>query len=126
MVDEDSRTSMWRPTRSFAEELFVVLPLREDVQDYRDRIYEALRTVAYAERRSIDEISSDISYGAADTVSARLMPDAPPGEAPLSLAYSALSALRSYVIGSGSALDNHALVLPTRRPLRAESFVSKV
>jgi hypothetical protein len=117
---------MWKPGRSLAEELFVVLPLREDVLDYGDRIYEALRVVAYAERRSIEEISSDITYGAADTVSARLMPDAPPGEAPLSLAYSAISALRSYVIGSGSALDNHALVLPTRRPLRAESYVSKV
>lgn len=126
MVDEDSRTSMWRPGRSFAEELVVVLPLREDIQDYNERIYEALRTVAYVERRSINEISSDISYGAADTVSVRLVPDAPPGEAPLSLAYSALAALRFYVIGSGSALDNHALVLPTRRPLRAESYVSKV
>jgi hypothetical protein len=126
LVDEDARTSMWKPGWSSAEELFVVLPLREEVLDYGDRIYEALRVVAYAERRSIEEISSDISYGAADTVSARLMPEAPPGEAPLSLAYSAISALRSYVIGSGSALDNHALVLPTRRPLRAESYVSKV
>jgi hypothetical protein len=126
LVDEDARTSMWKPDRSLTEELFIVLPLREDVLDYGDRIYEAFRTLSYAEHRSIDEISSDITYGAADTVSARLFPDAPPGEAPLSLAYSALSSLRSYVIGSGSALDNHSLVLPTRRPLRAESYVSKV
>jgi hypothetical protein len=126
LVDEDARTSMWRPSRAPKEDLFVVLPVREDFTDYGELVYEALRAVAYLERRSIEEISSDIRYGAADTVSARLMPDAPPGEAPLSLAYSAMSALRSYVIGSGSALDNHSLVLPTRRPLRAESYVSRV
>jgi hypothetical protein len=71
-------------------------------------------------------IAADINYGAADTVAVRLMPDTPSGEAPLSLAYSAMSALRSYVIGSGSALDNDALVLPTRRPLQAESYVNRV
>ena len=112
---------MWRPGRDLKEDFFVVLPVREDVTDYGELVYEALRAVAYVERRSVDEISSDIRYGATDTVSARLLTDAPPGEAPLSLAYSAMSALRSYVIGSGSALDNHSLVLPTRRPLRAES-----
>ena len=86
LVDEDARTSMWRPNRSFTEELFVVLPLREEVKDYSERSYEALRVVAYVERRSIDEISSDMTYGAADSVAARLIPEAPPGEAPLSLA----------------------------------------
>ena len=126
LVDEDTRTSMWRPGRELNEDFFVVLPVREDFTDYDELVYEALRAVAYMERRSIDEIFSDVRYGAADTVSARLLPDSPPGEAPLSLAYSAMSALRSYVIGSGSALDNHSLVLPPRRPLRAESYVSKV
>lgn len=128
LVDEDSRTSMWRPgsSPSLGKEFFVVLPEREDIQDYGELIYDALRAVAYAERRSIDEIVSDINYGAADTVSARLVPDSPPGEAPLSLAYAALSALRSYVIGSGSALDDRSLVLPTRRPPRAESYANKV
>ena len=126
LLDEDARTSMWQPVHAPKDDFFVVLPVREDFTDYGELVYEALRAIAYLERRSIEEISSDIRYGAADTVSARLMPDAPPGEAPLSLAYSAMSALRSYVIGSGSALDNHSLVLPTRRPLRAESYVSRV
>jgi hypothetical protein len=117
---------MWRPDGDFDEEVFTVLPIRDDLTDYAERIYEALRTVAYVEHRSVDEVASDIDYGAADSVAVRLLPEAPPGQAPLSLAYSALSALRSYVIGSGSALDNKALVLPTRRPLRAESYVNKV
>ena len=126
LVDEDTRTAMWQPARSVRDELFVVLPANEEFQDYAERVYEALRTISYAERRSIDEVASDITFGAADTVAARLVPEAPPGEAPLSLAYSALSALRFYVIGSGSALDNRSLVLPTRRPQRAESYASKV
>lgn len=126
VADEDDRTSVWRPGQSPTGELVVVLPAREDFRDYGQLVYESLRVLAYAERRSVEEVSADITYGAADTVAARLVPDAPPGEAPLSLAYSALSALRSYVIGSGSALDNHSLVLPARRPLRAEAYVSKV
>ena len=112
LVNQDSRTSMWRPNRDLSEEVFTVLPIRGDLTDYAERIYEALRTVAYVERRSVEEVTSDIAYGA--------------GQAPLSLAYSAISALHSYLIGSGSAVDNKALVLPTRRPLRAESYVSKV
>lgn len=126
LVDEDTRTAIWQPARPIKEEFVVALPANNEVRDYGERVYEALRTIAYTERRSIDEVTSDISFGAADTVAARLLPDAPPGEAPLSLAYSALSALRSYVIGSGSALDNHSLVLPTKRPQRAELYAGKV
>ena len=126
LIEQDARGTVWQPSRSKIERLVVALPSTQDVADYGERVYEALRTLAYVERRSIDEVASDISFGAADTVAARLVPDAPPGEAPLSLAYSAVSALRSFVIGSGSALDNRSLVLPTRRPLRAESYVNRV
>ena len=125
LADEDNRTSIWQPAQA-TEQLVVVLPTSEEVRDYGERVYEAIRTVAYDERRSIDEVASDISFGAADTIASRLVPDAPPGEAPLSLAYSAMSALRSYVIGSGSALDNRSLVLPSRRPQRAEWYASRV
>lgn len=126
VIEQGERGTVWQPSRSEQHSFVVALPSTQDVTDYGERVYEALRTVAYVERRSIDEVASDISFGAADTVAARLVPDAPPGEAPLSLAYSAMSALRSFVIGSGSALDNRSLVLPTRRPLRAESYVSRV
>jgi hypothetical protein len=125
-VNEDNRTSVWRQGQTLTGDLVAVLPAREDFTDYGQVVAESLQVLAYAEHRSVNEVSADIAYGPADTVAARLVPDAPPGQAPLSLAYSALSALRSYVIGSGSALDNHALVLPARRPLRAESYVSKV
>lgn len=126
LVAQGGKELVWQSPRLLGQQVVVALPTTDDVRDYVERVYDALRTLAYAERRSIDEISSDISFGAADTVAARLVPDAPPGEAPLSLAYSAMSALRSFVIGSGSALDNRSLVLPTRRPQRAESYVHKV
>jgi hypothetical protein len=65
---------MWRPGRKSAEDTFVVLPIREDFTDYGELEYEALRAVAHAERRSLDEIAADISYGAADSVAVRLFP----------------------------------------------------
>lgn len=125
-VTEDDRTSAWRKVSPAGEELIAVLPAREDFKDYGQIVHESLQVLSYLERRTAGEISADLTYGPSDTLAARLVPDAPPGEAPLSLAYSALAALRSFVIGSGSAIDSRALVLPARRPPRAESYVSKV
>jgi hypothetical protein len=121
MADEDARTSLWHLPN---DDKSLVLPVRQDVTDYRDRIYEALRLLSYVERRAPVEITSDMIYGPADTVAIRLTPDAPSGQAPLSLAYEAISALRSYVIGSGAALDDHSLVLPARRSRQAETYAS--
>ena len=123
MVDQDERTSMWQPATN-REDLRLILPVQEDVSDYDDLIYEALRLVAYLERRSLNEVANDIVFGPADTVSIRMTPDAPPGQAPLSVAYEAVSALRSYVIGSGAALYDHSLVLPARRARQAEIYAS--
>lgn len=127
LVSQGGKELVWQSSRLQGRQIVVVMPSSDDVRDYVERVYEALKALAYAERRSVDEVASDISFGASDTVAARLVPEAPPGEAPLSLAYSAMSALRSFVIGSGSALDNPSvLVLPTRRPQRAESYVHRV
>ena len=126
LEDQDARTSLWRtaPERG-AESLEIVLPIRQEVSDYPDRIEAALRTLAYAEQRLPDEVRSDISFGGADTVAVRLTPDAPPGEAPLSLAHSAVSALHSFVVGSAAAIEIHELVLPSHRPPWAESYAGK-
>jgi hypothetical protein len=122
MSDEDARTSLWR--RDVDDDKSLVLPKNQNVTDYRDLAYEALRLLAYVESRSLQEITSDIIYGPADNIAVRLTPDMPSGQAPLSLAYEAVSALRSYVIGSGAALDDHSLVLPARRSRQAESYAS--
>jgi hypothetical protein len=106
--------------------LEIVLPARQEVSDYTDRIGAALRTLAFAEQRLPEEIMSDISFGGADTVAVRLTPDAPSGEAPLSLAHTAVSALHSFVVGSAAAIEIHELVLPSHRPPWAESYAGKV
>src|SRR5580693_989992 len=127
LEDQDARTSLWRgsSTRN-GEALEIVLPARQEVSDYTDRIEAALRTLAFAEQRLPGEIVSDISFGGADTVAVRLTPDAPPGEAPLSLAHTAVSALHSFVVGSAAAIEIHDLVLPSHRPSWAESYATKV
>lgn len=126
LEDDDGRSTLWRPESGDVEsDMRVVLPSGQEVKDYSERILEALRTVAFIEQRLPREIAADMRYGGADSVSVRLTPDAPSGEAPLSVAYTALTALRSYVVASAAALDNKDLVLPPRHPQRAESYASQ-
>jgi hypothetical protein len=127
LQDEDARTSMWRPQAPVSDrELEIVLPLQQEVQDYNDRALAALRTLAFVERRLPEEIAEDISFGGADNIAVRLTPDAPPGQAPLSLANSVVSALHSFIVASATALEIHELVLPSHRPLWAESYAGNV
>lgn len=124
--DDDGRTTLWRPRSSDMEtSMRVVLPVSQEVRDYAERINEALRTLAYMEQRLPREIAVDMSFGGADNVSVRLTPNTPAGEAPLLLAHSAISALRNYVVASAAALDADSLVLPHRRPQRAESYAAQ-
>lgn len=124
--DDDGRTTLWRPRHAdLHQDVRVVLPASQGVRDYAERVREALRTLAFVEKRLPMEISGDIIYGGADNVAVRLTPDAPAGEAPLLLAHSAISALKNYVVASAAALQLNSLVLPARRPQRAESYVSQ-
>jgi hypothetical protein len=123
MVDANDRTSLWSPPdESIRSEVRVVLPAHEDFQDYASAMTEALRAVAYVERRLPREVTSDVDYGGADSLSVRLTPDAPSGEAPLRLAQAAVDALRDLVVGSAASIDINELVLPARRPQRAEWY----
>jgi hypothetical protein len=130
LADRDRRASLWHATSpaqfAKAEPLVVVLPARQDVSDYADAVDAAIRTVAFAEQRLPEEIRSDISFGGADTIAARLTPDAPSGEAPLTLAHAAVAALHNFVVGSAAAIEIHDLVLPSHRPLWAESYAGRV
>jgi hypothetical protein len=125
MEDQDTRTSLWRPVLKSREDISLVLPVQENVTDYDEVVYAALRVLSYLEHRSLNEVAGDVVFGAADTVAVRLTPEAPSGQAPLSLAYEAVSALRSYVIGSGAALNERSLVLPARRSRQAEAYASE-
>ncbi len=125
LSDADERTALWRlPTE---EGLAVVLPVREDYADFVESLREAVRTIAFAESRTVAELVTDLAVrGGADTLSVRLTPDdAPSGSAPLALAQSTVVALHDLVVGSASGLEVDALVLPARRPVRAESYASQ-
>jgi hypothetical protein len=122
-IDDDQRTSLWRLGDSGVD---VVLPAVQEVTDYRDLVGDALRALSYVERRLPSEIVADMTFGGADTLAVRLTPEAPPGEAPLELACAAVEGLRSLVVASASALVTDSLVLPQRRPARAEAYAKQV
>lgn len=132
LEDRDARTSLWRARQreegllDDPEPLVVVLPARRDVNDYAYVVDAAIKTIACAERRSPEEIRSDVSFGGADTVAVRLTPDAPSGEAPLAVVRSAVTALHEFVVGSAAAIEIRELVLPSHRPTWAESYAGSV
>ena len=125
LVDDDDRSSMWRPPPGRSDDVRVVLPAAESVVDYADRVLEALRTLSFAERRAPEDVLSDVEYGSADTFAVRLASEAPSGQASLVVAHTAITALRNLVVGSAAALDVEKLVLPARRPLRAEAYAAQ-
>jgi hypothetical protein len=125
----DDRTSLWEP-RAEAQDraggpVRVVLPTMEDFTDYNEQLDQALRAVAFVERRPRQAVLDDITFGGSDNLSVRLNPRAPSGEAPLGLAQTAVNALRNFVVGSAAGLDLLELVLPPRRPVRAESYADQ-
>jgi hypothetical protein len=122
-IDDDQRTSLWRLGENNVD---VVLPAVQAVTDYADLVGEALRALSYVERRLPSEIVADMTFGGADTLAVRLTPEAPPGEAPLELACAAVEGLRNLVVASAAALLTDALVLPQRRPARAEAYAQQV
>ena len=127
LEDEDDSTSLWFSTEDTRAQVQVVVPKRPDDRDYAERIGKALAAVAYAERRRTEEVVRDVDAGGADGVSVRLFPPAPSGAAPLDTAHAALSSLRQLVVGSavGAEAADDVLVLPSRRPARAEAYVGQ-
>lgn len=126
LEDVDGRTSAWRlADRDTDPPLLVVLPVSPDVRDYPERAHDALKVLSFAERRLPQEIVNDMLFGAADSVAVRLTPDVPAGEAPLNLAHTAISALKNFVVAAAAALDSASLVLPPRRPQRAEAYAAQ-
>lgn len=102
----------------------VSLPPRETVSDLDEQIEEAIRVIAYVEKRTFAETVNSMVDGGADTLSVRLLPKLPSGVAPLSTLHETVTALRSLVIGSAAALSNRDLVLPARRAAQVESYAS--
>lgn len=121
VLDQDESTSMWRSDLS-GDEVRVVLPNRESDADYVERLLDAVRALAFVERRRLPEVLDDLVWRGVDHVAVRLSPDAPAGQAPIDMAHAALASVRSFIIASASALQVNTLVLPPRRPQRAELY----
>lgn len=113
---------VWAPAEDATVQ--VALPKRPDVRDLGSQIAEAVRVIAYVERRTVADAETSILDGGADTISLRLLPDAPSGSAPLALAQESITALRSLVVGAAASLTNTALVLPSRRPALVEQYAA--
>lgn len=128
LQDEDEDTSLWSPPPgSSHDDVQVVLPVRS-TPDGQEHLRLALRAIAWVQQRTLAEVVRDTTLGGADSMSVRIFPDAPSGEAPLETAHGALSALRELIIGSATGVEsaNGPLVLPSRRPTRADAYASSV
>lgn len=127
LEDEDDSTSLWFPDADARANVQVVVPKRADHGDYAERMDRALAAVAHAERRRVEEVFRDVDAGGSDGVSVRLFSPAPPGTVSLDTAHAAFSSLRQLVVGSavGAEAADDLLVLPSRRPARAEAYVSQ-
>jgi hypothetical protein len=122
-VQRSDLSAVWT-RRHQAQVLRLVLP-SPGVADFHELMYEALRVIAFAADKSLVEVLADVEFGGADVVSVRLASSAPSGQAPLTMAQAAVTALRAFVIGSAAGLDAITAVLPARRP-RAERFANQV
>ena len=123
IVTRDDRSTEWaKDVGDDPNSIRVVLPSSERVADYAEMASQAVRAIAYQERRPIRDVLEDVSLGGADIVALRFTPNAPSGDAPLRLAHAVVTAAKNLIVGAASALDVSAIVLPSRRPPRAEAF----
>lgn len=128
LSDQDERTSLWlAPAGSPQADVQVVLPERETFSDSDDLVERAVRALSWAQQRPLEEVVRDVSTGGADSLSVRLFPTTPSGQAPLETAHTALSSLRELVIGSAAGVEagEGALVVPSRRSTRAEAYAGQ-
>lgn len=123
-LDDLPTASVWTPVDDSGANLQVALPKHDGVRDIETQLDEAIRVVAYVEGRTVAETANSMVNGGADTVSLRLLPDAPSGSAPLSLAQESITALRALIVGAAAALTNDDLVLPSRRPALVEQYAA--
>ncbi len=124
LTRHQDRVNVWSQTID-RRMLQVVLPLDTEAPDFGELLYQAIRVIAFAARKSVFEVIADVEYGGADVVSVRLVANAPSGQAPLTVAQAAVTALKSFVIGAAAGLDAVTAVLPSRRP-RAERYANQV
>lgn len=124
----DDLVSSWTLESAAGEALRIVLPREEEFLDRSEMIARALHVLAWGQQRAVAEILEDIHSGGVDVIAVRTHPGAVPGQVLMGDLRRSISALRDLVVASASAelLAEHPMVLPTRRPRRAEIFADRV
>lgn len=89
------------------------------------QIDDAVRVIAHFEKRTVRETLANLTGTGADTIAVRLLPETPPGTAPLAAAHEAIAALRELVVGAASALRNDSLILPARPAAGVDDYANR-
>ncbi len=85
-----------------------------------------LEAVAFVEHRDITELTSDLLFGGADMVAARLLPAMPSGQAPLLLVEQAVLSIHALLEGASFGVDDDTIIPPSRRPARQQQWLRRV
>lgn len=133
--DIDKNGELWKPTSTYLNDLRIntlrvpyqiLLPSSHQFLDFEELYDDAVKLISYLEKRQRKEVIDDLSRGGADSISIKLQPDTPSGEAPLGLARNSADGLHDLLLGAACSLTyQHRPILPSRRPIRAERFAEK-
>ncbi|QCY34405.1 hypothetical protein [Kocuria rosea] len=134
-LDFDKNSELWKPTTAYLDKLEVesrrtpyqiLLPANHLFLDFEELYEDAVNLLSYLEKRQRKEVIDDLSCGGSDSISIRLQPDTPSGEAPLGLARNSADGLHDLLVGAACSLTyQNRPVLPSRRPIRAERYAEE-
>lgn len=106
----------------------VMVPLDRGPRDYADRVADLLATLSMVEGRVPAEVLREMTLPPADWQYLRLLPDGPPGTAPLVELVPALSGLKELMTAAAAAAYTREPrpVQPAQKPQRVKDFVASV
>lgn len=123
---EETTTELWS-WQGDDRQITIALP-RQEVTGEGDNSEAAIRALAFAERRSVEQLAADLSFtGGADTLSIRLVgDDALPGSIRAGELQRSITAACDLIQGSASALTNPNAVLSSRHPVSVDQYLASI
>jgi len=109
------------------DEADVTLPLRRDLGDFELRMSEVVRTLGRVERRPEAEILQDLLTTSSDLIRVRAPSrEAESGSLPLEQAVAFVERSRDLVLAAACAAVSKRASYPTRKPVKATDYLSRV
>ncbi len=105
----------------------IILPLDRELKDFASRMYEVLKNLSMVERRPISPIVEDISSNRVDIL--RFKPDHPDfqgGSMPVEQAVKFMAHIQQMLLSSACSAIEPRESYPTRKPDKANEYMSKV